>query len=184
MVSPVLGFLPVLPFRSATANVPKPEMFTLSPRFKATMMSSNRPLTMSSAFGRGSSARFAIESINSALVIIPHPVATNVGAMAVYNNTNAGCQTTLHSLAQRFLLRQNLGSGRLLNFIREGRWIFFGLRLHSNVPKETLGIIRDQRFFKHVIHMRDQGQFNAFQNRSGNLFNIFFVLRRDQDSLD
>ena len=71
MVSPVLGFLPVLPFRWDTEKVPKPEIFTFSLFFRAAQISSNSPPTISSALGRGNSNRFASESIKSAFVIVP-----------------------------------------------------------------------------------------------------------------
>src|SRR5262249_47552281 len=75
IISPVLGFLPVLPFRWDTENVPKPEIFTFSLFFKAAQISSNNPPTISSALCRGNSKRFASESIKSALVMVPphHP---------------------------------------------------------------------------------------------------------------
>jgi hypothetical protein len=70
IASPVLGFLPVLPFRWDTEKVPKPEMFTFSLFFKAAQISSNNPPTISSALCRGNSNRLASESIKSAFVIV------------------------------------------------------------------------------------------------------------------
>ena len=73
MVSPVLGFLPVLPFRWDTEKVPKPEIFTFSLFLKALQISSNSPPTISSALCLGNSNRFASESTKSAFVNCPPP---------------------------------------------------------------------------------------------------------------
>ena len=90
MVSPVFGFLPVLALRWETEKVPKPEMFTLSPFFKAATMPSKTPLTISSAFCLGRSALLATESIKSAFVIFPPPSRGPCPRdIAFYNHTRA-----------------------------------------------------------------------------------------------
>src|SRR5215813_8072611 len=96
MVSPVLGFLPVLPFRWDTEKVPKPEIFTFSLFFKAAQISSNNPPTISSALCRGNSNRFASESIKSAFVIGPPSPSCRIKnenkANENYKKQNNGCQ--------------------------------------------------------------------------------------------
>src|SRR5215470_273438 len=71
MLCPVLGLRPVRALRVDTENVPKPEMFTLSPWLSAAVISSNIVLTARSAMARGRSTLLATDSMSSALVIPP-----------------------------------------------------------------------------------------------------------------
>src|SRR5581483_11044369 len=71
MLSPVLGLRPVRALRAETANVPKPEMLTLSPLRRAPTMSSKTVFTARSACPFGRSSLLATDSIRSAFVMTP-----------------------------------------------------------------------------------------------------------------
>jgi hypothetical protein len=157
MASPVFGFLPVLPFRWDTEKVPKPEIFTFSLFFKAAQISSNSPPTISSALCRGSSNRFASESIKSAFVIVPphHPAdPKKYRAIGFYNSRNTGCQTTRYC-GYNDLLRQNLRARNVVNFSRERRGFFLGLNLIEWAFEKVRWIVRNQGLLQHLIHMRN-----------------------------
>src|SRR3989442_14275189 len=69
MVSPVFGLRPLRALREDTANVPNPEMFTLSPLRSAFTMSSKIVLTARSACPLARSSLLATDSIRSAFVM-------------------------------------------------------------------------------------------------------------------
>src|SRR3990167_1929920 len=106
MASPVLGFLPVLALRWETEKVPNPEMLTFSPLFKAAMMSSNTPLTISSALSFEISVLLATESTRSAFVMTSClPAERNRRAKYVYNHrrvavSNLGTSRKPHGQAR------------------------------------------------------------------------------------
>ena len=158
MASPVLGFLPVLPFRWDTEKVPKPEIFTFSLFFKAAQISSNSPPTISSALCRGNSNRFASESIKSAFVIVPphHPAnPKNIGQWDFITVGIPGVKPPGISV-ENDLLRQNLRARNFVNFSRERRGLLLGLNLFEWALKKVLRIVRYQGLLQHLIHVRNQ----------------------------
>ena len=104
--SPVFGFRPVLAFRRATLNVPKPWSFRASPLFKHPVISSRIPSTHFSAsiFARPRrSDNFSIRSAWSC-----HSCFIRVCPLAIVLATQLGHDPTVQDIAQRAAVAVNL----------------------------------------------------------------------------
>jgi hypothetical protein len=145
MASPVLGFLPVRPLRSEIEKVPNPETFILSPFFKAATISSRNPLTISSAFCRGISARLANESIKSALVItLPFKQICLIRRCAFITVGQPSVKSHgWPKYRNNYLLRKNLSGSVIFDLFSERSWPLFRFHRYRRALEKIFWIVND-----------------------------------------
>src|SRR6266481_500549 len=168
MLSPVFGFRPVRALRAETANVPKPEMFTLSPFRSAATMSSKIVLMTRSAWPLGRSSLLATDSIRSALVMGPPLFPAR--ASALYQPT---CGLSM---------RDDVGcvGG---NRCRKGRLLRrFGCSPLPLLP--AVRILEQKGLPQDLIHVLDQLDLDRLQDDRRDVADVLLVLHRDQHLLD
>src|SRR5262249_32947627 len=167
MLSPVFGLRPVRALRVETANVPNPEMLTLSPFRSAPTMSSNTMFTARSACPFGRSSLAATDSIKSALVIAyplsrARPIWHATWGLSMCDDVGVGLRRRLER--------------RRCDRLRRGRL--------DRLPQIGLGILEHERLPQDVIHVLDELDRDRFQDDRRNLLNVLLVLERNQHTLD
>ena len=172
MLSPVFGLRPVRALRVDTENVPNPEMFTLSPCFKAATMSSNSVLTARSAVARGKSTLLATDSIKlSFRHCDPFPTVKADGAITAPPSAevNKRCQWVTMSPA---------GAGA-----SNGGGTSFGWR-HRPLRRSPPGSRAPGPGAAPDPCDRPVSIFDGAQDRWRNLLDVLLVLRRNEHGLD